>query len=77
MSFINFYLVVDPALNDQEMTKRARGELYKHVGVDMQDRVWYEPSIIDALNDARRTLRNVKTQDELRKWAKHWFGDEF
>jgi len=58
------------------MTRRARGELYERVGVDMQDRVWYEPSIIDALNEARRLLKDVKTQDELRRWAKRWFGDE-
>ena len=58
------------------MTRRARGELYERVGVDMQDRVWYEPSIIDALNEARRLLKDVKTQDELRRWARCWFGDE-
>jgi len=58
------------------MTRRARGELYERVGVDMQDRVWYEPSIIDALNEARRLLKDVKTQDELRRWARRWFGDE-
>jgi len=33
-------------------------------------------SIVDAINEAKRTLKDVKTWDGLGEWTRYWFGDE-
>ena len=58
------------------MTCKMRGKLYECAGMDVHNRLFFQPSIVDALNEAKKTLKDVKTLDGLSEWAMYWFGDE-
>ena len=53
-----------------------RGKLYECVTTDVHNRSSFQPSIVDALNEAKKTLKDVETLAGLSEWAMYWFGDE-